>query len=190
MGGFGGYHGPMDFRADRPFLFYLIDQDNENIPIFMGRMYNPTNIKVNNHSSNLTFRHNGLNNPIKTENTSTKINRSILSLLRQPSQATSSNANFDSVILTEKPKVLTPNFNFYNRFRQSGEANFFRTPSRQDVANPIMFPDYDRIRREEIISFDHDTNVNDTVLLTSTTSPNDTLNTRVKDSNWFNKPKK
>ena len=52
-GGFGGYYGPMDFRADRPFLFYLIDQDNGNLPIFMGRMYNPANIRVNNRDRSL-----------------------------------------------------------------------------------------------------------------------------------------
>ena len=36
-----GQSGPMEFRADHPFIFYLIDRDNENLPVFMGRVTNP-----------------------------------------------------------------------------------------------------------------------------------------------------
>ena len=40
MGG-SGYLGPIEFRADHPFVFYLVDRDNDNIAIFMGRVSNP-----------------------------------------------------------------------------------------------------------------------------------------------------
>jgi len=36
-----GQSGPMEFRADHPFMFYLVDRDNDNLPVFMGRVTNP-----------------------------------------------------------------------------------------------------------------------------------------------------
>jgi len=36
-----GPKGPIKFLADHPFVFYLIDRDSENLPIFMGRVVNP-----------------------------------------------------------------------------------------------------------------------------------------------------
>ena len=104
----------------------------------MGRMHNPANIKVNNRNrslkvseSSLNSRHNGLNNPINTENTAHKVNPLTL---RQPSPT--SDVNADSVIFAKKPR--TPYLNFYNPLRQSSEANLFHTPSRiQDSDNPL-----------------------------------------------------
>lgn len=41
MGGAWDDFGPIEFKADHPFLFYIIDRENDHIPLFVGRLNNP-----------------------------------------------------------------------------------------------------------------------------------------------------
>ena len=186
MGGIGNYYGPMEFRANRPFLFYMIDRDNGNIPLFMGRIHNPINnrVKIQNRNkashelktSAFNAHRNGLSNPIIVENVPTK---TIPSALRQPTRYRP--INFDSVNFPNQ------NLNFYNNPSPRSSNGFIpQTSSLQDQpSDPIIFPEDDytinrfRERRGDTIT---------NKPMTTTPTSNDTLNTRIKDSHWFNRP--
>lgn len=202
MGGVGNYFGPMDFRADRPFLFYLIDRDNENIPLFVGRVNEPT--------QNHAFDNNRLNN-IKHDSLKNRpvlVNRNENNELSKPMkfgdyrpaavqldpqyqhhQAPHANRPsslfgyyHDTVVFPAIPSY----HNYRHSYHRTAEVFFSADQSVQTkYPNAVIFPDdhFDRFKRhpsqpEQVTN--------------ATGSPNrgeeEGIGTRLRDPFWFSKP--
>ena len=193
MGGVGKYFGPMEFRADRPFLFYLIDRDNENIPLFVGRVHNPldSQIRADNknsqiHPDPLPYNNNDkkFNGPPKggvIRHRPTHNNRP-QNFLKNPNQ-----------VIYPQEHELSPPYSFHPHRRVSAvdfifsSSNPFKAdrfsyqPPRHELYNDqIMFPEddhNDRFKRamDQSSSSEH-------------AKEEEVVDSRLKDPFWFSKP--
>lgn len=148
MGGFGDNSGPMEFKADRPFLFFLIDRENDNMPYVMGRLSNPSHVEVQNtHKTKyLSYSERGetldyLNYPInRVPKTGSKLlndsNITIEAEFQLPSPIRS------SMFFAEEDSLIYPQthsyFKYYKSIQQTGDRYFSKTVS--PFHKPIVFP--------------------------------------------------
>ena len=191
IGGFGKYTGPIEFKADHPFMFYLIDRDNDNIPLFMGRMVNPLQEHVTDFNRNRlqevqfqpvvqpiphvpavsvvpavpNLNRNRLTSPnVLAPNRVTPIrNRPLFS------------PDLEEIIFAS---AGSPYQGLFNQLRRNSLLTELLINSlRQDVQNnPVLFPEDTELLRSR----------RDTVSAEATTAQ--TLDTRVENINWFKKP--
>lgn len=181
MGGFGNHFGPIEFRADRPFLFYLIDRENNNIPLIIGRVYNPLqsqNTNLNQHQDSV-------------EQTMLKAERPSPVKVRPefpPTYNTHPLPQFiqedDQVIYPQKPSY----FNYYNSVKQTANRHFSHSPPIKRLHTaPVIFQEenFDGHRWKR----DNATTLPDVTSTTvKSTEKNEDVDTRLKDPLWFNKP--
>lgn len=189
IGGIGKHTGPIEFHADRPFLFYLIDRDNNNIPLIMGRIHNPLQSRsqsfkktqcseIDDRSYSKTVR-NRLDLPFGLESNSLTFNEAITGSDRQPTDYIHQT---DHVIYPQTPVYFS---NHFKSAKKTADRYTFHSPSVQTHHNPIIFPDeiYDgrRLKRESVFNMTTESEV-------SKSSPEDDIGVRIKDPLWFNKP--
>ncbi|KAI9552162.1 hypothetical protein GHT06_022499 [Daphnia sinensis] len=198
MGGAGSYIGPMEFRADRPFLVYLIDRENDNIPLIMGRVSNP----LQNQTPNLNRHYNSnvpsmakteQNNPntfTKTDSGRTKFIAELArSEFRPPLLKPFPSAQFieedDQIIYPQKPSHI----NYYKSVKHFVNRYSSHFPRVSDMHTPIVFPDQDFDERRWKRELHNLTALPDVVsTVAPSTSENEAISTRLRDPLWFNKP--
>ena len=191
IGGFGKYIGPIDFKADHPFLYYLIDRENQNIPIFMGRMVNPLVDKVQVLNRNAVAQPSNRNrlNSVNSDPIASPT-RPILTP-RPPTQpprikpVAPPTADLDDIIFS--PGM--PYSGFFNHIRRNSKVNdVFPSQQRQESHDSVVFPDDHSRRRRR----DMPTNSNAVEEAATTQDPSTTdqggLNERIKDPNWHKRP--
>ena len=135
IGGFGTHFGPIDFRADRPFLFYLIDRENNNIPLIIGRVYNPLQSQPTNSNQG-----SGEQKMVKTERPA-KVSAVLMTPEFQSTFETFPLTQYiqedDHVIYSQKPSY----FNHYNSVKPTVNRYFSHSPGIKRLHNtPVIFP--------------------------------------------------
>lgn len=184
-GGFGNHFGPIEFRADRPFLIYLIDRENNNIPLIIGRVYNPlqskyTNVDQHQDSAEKTA--------VKAERHSpAKVSAALIP--RTEFQPTRPFPQFiqesDQVIYPQKPSY------YYNSVKQFANRYFSHSPPVKHLhTTPVVFPEDNFDGHHWKREIGNSTSVPEvsSVTVTSSTLENEDVDTRLKDPLWFNKP--
>lgn len=197
MGGAGIYIGPMEFRADRPFLIYLIDRENDNIPLIMGRVSNPLQQQTPN-----LHRHYDSSDPsmVKAEqsnqNTFTKTDSGRTKLIAElarpefrpilkPFPSTQFIGEDDQIVYPQKPSYI----NYYKSSKHFASRYFSHIPRVPDKHTAIVFPDQDFDERRWKRQLRNLTALQDVVSTAApSTSENEAISTRLKDPLWFNKP--
>jgi hypothetical protein len=184
-GGFGNHFGPIEFRADRPFLIYLIDRENYNIPLIIGRVYNPLQGKytnVNQHQDSVE------KTAVKAERHSpAKVSAALIQ--RTEFQPTRPFPQFiqesDQVIYPQKPSY------YYNSVKQFANRYFSHSPPVKHLhTTPVVFPEdnFDGHHWKREIGNSTSLPEVSSTTVTSSTLENEDVDTRLKDPLWFNKP--
>lgn len=198
MGGAGTHFGPMEFRADRPFLIYLIDRENDNIPLMMGRVSDPlqnrnANFKQHHHSSDTSAVKADQNSPntfSKADSSPIKLHAGLGRPEFHPNFKPYMSPEFirqdDQVVYPQKPSYINY-YKFAKHFVNPYFSHFSRVPN---MHSSIVFPDQDFDERHR---WKRDTSnltaLPDLVSVTpQSTSENEALATRLRDPMWFNKP--
>lgn len=205
MGGVGKNFGPMEFRADHPFLFYLIDRENDNIPLFMGHVRNPLETQAH-HDNGYT---NNIPDSIPEHPISSgdDYNRVISSLTDEekirPRPSHHSNRLPSTCIQklnqvthqAEQPPPYRPYYYPYHPERVS----FISFPSKPlHSADPYLREPMDRIRlyydrimfpdHEDIGRFKRVANKLEAAMSAPESGKEEDVETRLKDPFWFSKP--
>ncbi len=203
MGGAGKFYGPMDFRADRPFLFYIIDRDNENIPVFAGRVQNPQEYATVGNTNDRNKLIYGQPNPEimvhKNHNIATSRplhhlenylgnNYAQRTTTIRPTYPQQPPRNRPGSFLFNSGSAPHSYYNYYNPYRRvstidsSLSSGISSSSGHQELGfNPILFPD-----EEEFVSrFKRNAQ---TFNATSSISQAENVDTRLKDNFWFKKP--
>ena len=182
IGGVGKHFGPIEFKADRPFLFYLIDRDNNNIPLIMGRVHNPQPQHVNQLKHQANGKPEPIRPPFKSGNNLPKANTGRPEFQSTSiSHPTSSIPEDDQVIYPQAPSLS----NYYKAIQQITNRYFPNSPSIKNLHTPITFLDEEfdgrRLKRES-------GNASAISPMSSTSDEDKNVDIRLKDSLWFNKP--
>lgn len=201
-GGFGKHFGPIEFHADRPFLFYLIDRENGNIPLIMGRVHNPIqsqsqDVRNTKYQSPIEqtypkIEHEQPNIPSRLDSNSLTLGGASIGSEYQPIVNKGTPIRPSSIFDLDSDQVIYPKTPLQSSYyksinKQASERYFLSSPSGPNSRITIVFPDEHlderRFKRQpsnsSSVTSDNDGNQS---------GSGDIIGTRLKDPLWFNKP--